>query len=180
MSLAVTLAHFAVRLLIATTLALAAFPAAAHARFFDGRTAPPSPRAFPVAGAWEWGGIDTHFGDRGGAHKGEDVMSDCGTPVVAAAAGRVAFVDSGGASGNYLVVRGDDGDQVYMHLLHEVRLDVGDALRAGQRLGSVGRTGNASACHLHFETWSAPGWYHGGEPHDPRPALRRWAALPPS
>jgi murein DD-endopeptidase MepM/ murein hydrolase activator NlpD len=165
-----------VRLLIATTLALAALPAAAHARFFDGRIAPPSTHAFPVAGQWEWGGPDTHFGDRGGAHDGEDLMSDCGTPVVAAAGGRVAFVDTDGASGNYLVVRGPGGDQVYMHLRSRPRLNEGDAVEVGDRLGSVGRTGNASACHLHFETWTAPGWYHGGEARDPRPKLERWAS----
>ena len=103
-------------------------------------------------------------------------MSDCGTPVVAAAEGRVAFVDSDGASGNYLVVRGAGGDQVYMHLSARPRFAEGDHVATGQRLGSVGRTGNASACHLHFETWTAPGWYHGGKAVDPRASLRRWAS----
>jgi murein DD-endopeptidase MepM/ murein hydrolase activator NlpD len=40
----------------------------------------------------------------------------------------------------------------------------------------VGDTGNASGCHLHFELWSAPGWYAGGEPFDPLPRLQRWDA----
>jgi murein DD-endopeptidase MepM/ murein hydrolase activator NlpD len=47
---------------------------------------------------------------------------------------------------------------------------------AGQRVGAVGDSGNASGCHRHFEIWTAPGWYEGGEPYDPRPSLDRWAA----
>jgi murein DD-endopeptidase MepM/ murein hydrolase activator NlpD len=155
----------------------AALPAAtADARFLDGRLAAAPARPFPIAGAWHWGGPDTHFGDRGGAHDGEDLMSRCGTPVVAAAAGRVVFVDFDGASGNYLVVRTARGDHVYMHLRAKPRFERGERVDAGDRLGSVGRTGNASACHLHFETWTAPGWYDGGRAVDPRPELRRRAS----
>jgi murein DD-endopeptidase MepM/ murein hydrolase activator NlpD len=40
----------------------------------------------------------------------------------------------------------------------------------------VGDTGNAWGCHLHFELWTAPGWYAGGEPFDPLPRLQRWDA----
>src|SRR3712207_9589990 len=80
-----TLAHFAVRLvLLATFLLAAALPAAAHARFADGGTVAPAPTPFPIDGPWEWGGAETHFGDRGGAHDGEDLISPCGTPIVAA------------------------------------------------------------------------------------------------
>jgi murein DD-endopeptidase MepM/ murein hydrolase activator NlpD len=38
----------------------------------------------------------------------------------------------------------------------------------------VGETGRASGCHLHFELWTAPGWYKGGRAVDPLPTLRRW------
>ena len=44
----------------------------------------------------------------------------------------------------------------------------------GQPLGFVGDTGSASACHLHFEIWTEPGWYNGGSPVDPLPILRTW------
>ena len=42
------------------------------------------------------------------------------------------------------------------------------------RSGEVGDTGNARGCHLHFEEWTAPGWYDGGRPFDPLPDLKRW------
>jgi murein DD-endopeptidase MepM/ murein hydrolase activator NlpD len=158
------------------TLVVAALPAAADARYVGAAPEPAPARAFPIAGPWEWGGPSTHFGDRGGAHDGEDVMSPCGTPVVAAAEGRVVVADSDGAAGNHLVVRGAHGDHVYMHLERASRLAVGDRVATGRRIGAVGRTGNASACHLHFEIWTAPGWYRGGRARDPRPDLNRWRA----
>ncbi len=153
---------------------MGALPAAADARYYEGGFQPSPDRVFPIAGPWEWGGPSTHFGDRGGAHDGEDVMSPCGTPLVAAAGGRVAVVDSDGAAGHHLVVRGDHGDHVYMHLARAPRFRVGEPVAAGQRIGTVGRSGNASACHLHFEVWTKPGWFRGGRARDPRPDLERW------
>ena len=163
--------------IIATTFVLAAFPAAAHARFADGVGPATPPAPFPIAGAWEWGGPDTGFGDRGGAHDGEDVMAACGTPIVAVASGRVVLVDNGGAAGHHVVMRARETGEhhVYMHLARRPRVDEGDAVRTRQALGAVGRTGNASACHLHFEIWSPPGWYRG-RARDPRPDLEEWAS----
>ena len=159
-----------------TTVLLAAVPAVAEARYAALGAAPPA-SPFPVAGPWEWGGPSTGFGDRGGSHDGVDVMSPCGTPVVAPAAGRVAFTESGGAAGHYLVLRADGSreEHVFMHLQRAPRLAKGDAVAVGERLGAVGRSGNASACHLHFEIWRAPGWQRG-EARDPRPDLERWAS----
>jgi murein DD-endopeptidase MepM/ murein hydrolase activator NlpD len=50
----------------------------------------------------------------------------------------------------------------------------GDQVFTGQQIGVVGDTGDASACHLHFEIWTAPGWYDGGHVIDPLPSLQAW------
>ena len=94
----------------------------------------------------------------------------------AAQGGRVVFVGYQGAAGNYIVIRAAESgeDHVYMHLLHESRLAVGDRVETAQRIASVGRTGRADGCHLHFELWTEPGWYKGGEAYDPLPKLRQW------
>ena len=136
------------------------------------RAAPPASSTFPVEGEWKQG---QGFG---GGHKGDDLLADCGTPVIAAEGGRVVFTGAEGAAGNYVVVRGATSgeDQVYMHLQGPAGAAKGDAVAAGEQLGVVGRTGNATACLLHFEIWTAPGSYEGGAARDPQPDLKRWAA----
>lgn len=123
---------------------------------------------FPVDGAHHYG---DGFGDRGG-HEGQDVMADCGTPLRAVKDVKVRKVATQAAAGRYVVLHdGDAGqDYVYMHL-SAVDVSVGDELDAGENVGEVGQTGDATACHLHFEEWTSPGWYTGGHAEDPRPLL---------
>jgi murein DD-endopeptidase MepM/ murein hydrolase activator NlpD len=127
---------------------------------------------FPVAGAVEFGTGAAAFGG-GRGHKGQDVFADCGTPALAARAGRVVDARYEGAAGNYAVIAADDGrSHVYMHLRSPARVVAGDAVDAGERIGAVGDTGDAWDCHLHFEVWTAPGWFRGGHPIDPLRYLR--------
>ena len=134
--------------------------------------------AFPVLGRHDFGGAGGRFGAgrSGHTHQGQDVMARCGLPLVAARGGRVRFTGYQGAAGNYLVIdgRATGFDTAYMHLREPSPLKAGTNVRTGQPIGVVGRTGNASACHLHFEIWTAPGWYEGGSPIDPFPFLKRW------
>ncbi len=135
---------------------------------------------FPVRGKHSYGEHAATFGaSRGGrAHQGHDVFARCGTPLVAARGGIVKFAGRQSRAGNYIVIDADGTgqDHAYMHLREKVRFEKGDRVYTGQRIGSVGDTGVASGCHLHFEIWRSPGWYTGGRPIDPYPALRRWDA----
>lgn len=134
--------------------------------------------AFPVLGDHNFGGAQSVFGAgrSGHTHQGHDVMAECGLPLVAARGGRVQYSGWDGAAGNYVVIdgRGTGFDMAYMHLLQPSPLQEGMTVRTGQPLGLVGSTGSSSACHLHFEIWTAPGWYEGGSPVDPLPYLLRW------
>jgi murein DD-endopeptidase MepM/ murein hydrolase activator NlpD len=135
---------------------------------------------FPVRGRHDYGGAGAHFGaSRGGrSHQGHDVFAKCGTRLVAARGGRVQYSGYHRAAGYYVVIDGSatDVDYAYMHLAEPTAFRAGDRVYTGQLIGAVGETGNAHGCHLHFEMWGAPGWYDGGRPFDPLPALQAWDA----
>jgi murein DD-endopeptidase MepM/ murein hydrolase activator NlpD len=79
-----------------------------------------------------------------------------------------------GGAGNYLVMQGDDGvDYVYMHLREPALVKPKDRVAAGQQVGEVGATGDATGPHLHIEMWTAH-WYDGGAHFDPLPAMLAW------
>jgi hypothetical protein len=134
---------------------------------------------FPVRGYHTFGSAGARFGAprAGHTHQGQDVPADCGTPLVAARGGTVKYSGYQAAgAGNYIVIDGKatGHDFVYMHLMHPSPLRTGQRVRTGQKIGVVGETGDAVGCHLHFEMWSAPGWYTGGSPFDPLPYLKKW------
>jgi murein DD-endopeptidase MepM/ murein hydrolase activator NlpD len=134
--------------------------------------------AFPILGAHEFGGSGGSFGAgrSGHTHEGQDTMAACGTPLVAARGGVVQYSGYQSLAGNYLVIdgRGSPIDFMYAHLAEPSPLQAGETVRTGQPIGIVGDTGDATACHLHFEMWSAPGWYEGGSPFNPLPYLEEW------
>jgi len=130
-----------------------------------------SRQVFPVRGPHEyWDGFGA-----GRGHEGVDIGSPCGTPLVAVSAGRVRFNKFHPRAGNYLVLdlKGTLLDVAYMHLREPAPVRPGQVVAAGQPIGLVGDTGNASGCHLHFEVWDGP-YYGGGTAIDPMPLLESW------
>lgn len=100
-----------------------------------------------------------------GRHKGVDLNAPMGTAVFAALDGQVIVSGKHKAYGNYVVV--DHGNGVVTlyghHKLNLVR--EGDIVRRGQKIAEVGRTGNATGPHLHFELRV------GGVQRNPLPVL---------
>ncbi|MEA2442364.1 MAG: hypothetical protein QOH76_3788 [Thermoleophilaceae bacterium] len=136
------------------------------------------PALFPIRGRHNYGSSGARFGAgrSGHTHQGQDVMAACGTRLVAARGGVVKAKKYHAAAGNYLVINGQNTgiDYGYMHLRVPSPLRVGDRVHTGDPVGVVGQTGDATACHLHFEEWSSPGWYSGGHPFDPLADLKAW------
>jgi hypothetical protein len=113
-------------------------------------------------GGWQWpvrGRVITPYSNdnarpyAGGMHRGIDIAAPVGTPVVAARAGNVGYAGNLGKSGLTISVRSADGRHVasYLHL-GSIAVERGEAVRAGERLGEVGTTGERSVAepHLHF------------------------------
>jgi murein DD-endopeptidase MepM/ murein hydrolase activator NlpD len=136
---------------------------------------------FPVRGSHDYGQGAAAFGAgrAGHVHEGQDVMADCDTPLVAARGGVVIQRAFQALAGNYLVIQDPVTGQsnMYAHLRAPAVVKRGQRVETGQPIGVVGETGDASACHLHFELWTSPGWYRGGAPIDPLPTLKAWDKL---
>jgi murein DD-endopeptidase MepM/ murein hydrolase activator NlpD len=112
------------------------------------------PASCPIALAWPLAApIGDRFGTRGNRfHAGIDLVAAQGTPVGAAAAGRVVFAGFlAGGWGNLVVVAHTNGVRTMYAHLASVAVHVKQVVGAGTRLGTVGATGHASGPHLHFE-----------------------------
>jgi murein DD-endopeptidase MepM/ murein hydrolase activator NlpD len=144
-------------------LALGALVGCAGSRSEPAATVPsgwPLPRDVGV--------VSSSFGAPRGSstHQGVDLRAPRGTKVVATADGVVSFAGRTGDYGRMVVLdHGNGWETRYAHL-HRIKVEKGDWVRRGRKLGSVGHSGNAEGDHLHYEI------RRGGVPIDPRPTLR--------
>jgi murein DD-endopeptidase MepM/ murein hydrolase activator NlpD len=108
------------------------------------------------------GPVVSPFGMRWGRlHAGVDIAVGSGTPIRAAAAGRVVLMGWVGGYGNYTCIQhGGSLSTCYAHQ-SSFATSNGASVGSGQVIGYVGCTGHCFGDHLHFETRS------GGSPVDP-------------
>lgn len=84
-------------------------------------------------------------------HNGIDLANRIGTPIRAAASGRVVHVESQiGNYGRFVIVRHPDGFQTLYAHLQDFSVRTGQYVDRGQRLGTMGNTGRSTGPHLHF------------------------------
>jgi murein DD-endopeptidase MepM/ murein hydrolase activator NlpD len=97
--------------------------------------------------------VGSPFGTRWGkSHQGIDLPAPIGTPVFAAADGRVVYAGNGIRGYGNLVVLKHPGDLLTVYAHNSVLLvSEGQSVRAGDRIALVGQSGHATGPHLHFE-----------------------------
>ncbi|HEY2792405.1 MAG TPA: M23 family metallopeptidase [Micromonosporaceae bacterium] len=116
----------------------------------------PGKFVFPVVGKYSY----AHYHHD---YPATDIITNCGNEVRAATSGVIlevtrvdkykAKINAGATRGGLSVsIKGDDGIRYYGSHLEEINKNIQPGVRVtvGESLGKVGRTGDASACHLHF------------------------------
>src|SRR5690606_32684870 len=96
-----------------------------------------------------------------GTHSGVDFAAATGTPVRSVGPGTVVTVGWGGAYGNQVVVRHDDGRYTQYAHLSATSVSPGQRVDGGRQIGAVGSTGNSTGPHLHFE--ARTGAFYGSD-----------------
>jgi murein DD-endopeptidase MepM/ murein hydrolase activator NlpD len=115
----------------------------------------PEPKVATFQGRFDWpthGPLTSTFGVRNGIiHSGIDIAAPAGTPVVASAAGEVAYRGKLRGYGNLLILKHSSMyTTVYAHLKSAKALE-NQWVAQGEVIGTVGDSGESTGSHLHFE-----------------------------
>ncbi len=84
-------------------------------------------------------------------HSGVDVKAAVGTPVLAAADGTVTFAGRKGTYGVLVALEHRYGLVTRYAHMDKAIVAVGDVVKAGDQIGTVGKTGKTTGANLHFE-----------------------------
>jgi murein DD-endopeptidase MepM/ murein hydrolase activator NlpD len=108
-----------------------------------------------IKDGWIWptdGIISDTYGTRMGKHKGIDIAGKINTPVLAVADGQVVKSYFSNTYGNVVFIKHPSHFvTVYAHLNKRIVIE-GQMIKQGTVIGNMGRTGQATGTHLHFET----------------------------
>lgn len=112
------------------------------------------PSRYPINDGWyssNFGYRIDPFSGQQSYHEGVDFPAEAGTPIVAAASGKVVFADVHREYGKMIEV--DHGNGLVSRYAHASSMAVheGDLVVRGQQIAAVGSTGRSTGPHLHFE-----------------------------
>lgn len=98
-------------------------------------------------------------------HEGIDLFAELGTPVLASRSGRIVAAKQNRGIGKHVIIKHQGNFVTIYGHLSEIYVTKNEFVRQGQRIGAVGKTGNANyqniEPHLHFEARK------DGVPQDP-------------
>jgi murein DD-endopeptidase MepM/ murein hydrolase activator NlpD len=123
-----------------------------------------APFSMPVLDSYRF---TSGFGTRWGRlHAGLDFAAPVGTPIYATADGVVTEAGWSSGYGRLIKIRHDFGLETRYGHLNAIRVDVGQRVSRGERIGDMGNSGRSTGPHLHYEIRV------GGEPINPMIYIR--------
>jgi murein DD-endopeptidase MepM/ murein hydrolase activator NlpD len=129
-----------------------------------------------IKDGWIWptdGIISDTYGTRLGKHKGIDIAGKLNTPILAVADGQVVKSYFSNTYGNVVFIKHPSHFvTVYAHLNKRAVFE-GQTIKQGTVIGKMGRTGQATGTHLHFETHQQEWRYDKKFALDPEKLLGR-------
>lgn len=94
-----------------------------------------------------------YYGYRLRPHKGTDYAGAVGTPILATADGTVIKSERKGGNGNYVKIRHNGTYETqYLHMQKRIA-KVGEFVRQGEVIGTIGMTGNTGGPHVCYRFW---------------------------
>ena len=105
------------------------------------------------------------FNGRAAMHRGIDFKGPYGSPIYAAAMGKVTFAGRKSGYGKTVEITHGNGLMTRYAHLSRITTKVGDRVEAGDTIGGLGSTGRSTGPHLHFEV------HNNGKAVNPRPFL---------
>ncbi|TNC71380.1 M23 family metallopeptidase [Rubellimicrobium roseum] len=107
------------------------------------------PLTVPVVDSFRW---TSGFGPRWGRmHEGVDLAGPIGTPVLTTADGVVTFAGWASGYGRLIKIQHDFGIETRYGHLNAIRVEVGQRVSRGDRIGDMGNSGRSTGPHLHYE-----------------------------
>lgn len=109
------------------------------------------PRGWPVP--YDVAKVSSDFGAPRGSsrHQGLDLTAPKGTKVRATADGRVSFAGKSGDFGRLVIIEHAGGYETRYAHLKSIEVEKGKKVKRGIVIGTVGKSGNATGFHLHYE-----------------------------
>ena len=113
------------------------------------------PFAMPVKDSFRWTSGFGYRNDPKGAgtrmHEGTDMAGAYGTPIYATAEGTVTFAGWHSGYGRHVKVRHANGIETTYSHMSQIRVEVGQRVSRGDRIGDMGNSGRSTGTHLHYE-----------------------------
>ena len=113
------------------------------------------PFAMPIKDSYRWTSGFGYRRDPKGAgtrmHEGADMAGAYGTPIYATAEGTVVFAGWNSGYGRHVRIRHANGVETTFSHMAQLRVEVGQRVSRGDRIGDMGNSGRSTGTHLHYE-----------------------------